>query len=79
MFKYDQLIQNERTKSENLMCLLKMREKALLDRTRGQIAWLEVQKRKYKAKGLIDQIAVIKKKQREIITKMEKEHEGIIR
>lgn len=61
------------------MSLLKLREKALLDRTRSQIAWLELQKEKYKAKGLIGHIAVIKKKQREIILKMDKEREEIKR
>ena len=61
------------------MALLKMREKALLDRTKGQIAWLEVQKARYKAKGLISHIAAIKKKQRGILLKMEKEREEIKR
>lgn len=56
-----------------------MREKALLDRTKGQIALLEVQKARYKAKGLINQIAAIKKKQRGIILKMEKKREDIKR
>uniref|UniRef100_A0A1A9X3L5 Uncharacterized protein n=1 Tax=Glossina brevipalpis TaxID=37001 RepID=A0A1A9X3L5_9MUSC len=76
---YDKLIQNETTKTEHLTALLKMRERALLDRTKSQIAWLEVQKARYKAKGLINNIAAIKKKQRGILLKMEKEREEIKR
>lgn len=56
-----------------------MREKALFDRTKGQIAWLEVQKERCKSKGLLLQIAAIKKKQRGILLKMEKEREEIKR
>lgn len=42
---YEQVLSTEANKSEYLSSLLKMREKAVLDRTRGQIAWLEVQKK----------------------------------
>ncbi|XP_073813734.1 uncharacterized protein [Musca autumnalis] len=76
---YDKLIQNEMNKTQYLTALLKMREKALMDRTKGQIAWLEVQKARYKAKGLLGNIAAIKKKQRGILLKMEKEREEIKR
>ncbi|XP_050326917.1 centrosome-associated protein 350-like isoform X1 [Bactrocera neohumeralis] len=76
---YEKLIRNETTKSEHLTALLKMREKALFDRTKGQIAWLEVQKERCKSKGLLLQIAAIKKKQRGILLKMEKEREEIKR
>ncbi|KAL9875686.1 LOW QUALITY PROTEIN: uncharacterized protein ACN427_013749 [Glossina fuscipes fuscipes] len=76
---YDKLIQSETTKTEHLTALLKMRERALLDRTKSQIAWLEVQKARYKAKGLVNHIAAIKKKQRGILLKMEKECEEIKR
>ncbi|XP_053961933.1 uncharacterized protein LOC128865690 [Anastrepha ludens] len=76
---YEKLIRNETTKSEHLTALLKMRQKALFDRTKGQIAWLEVQKERCKAKGLLLQISVIKKKQRGILMKMEKKREEIKR
>uniref|UniRef100_A0A1A9UNY4 Uncharacterized protein n=1 Tax=Glossina austeni TaxID=7395 RepID=A0A1A9UNY4_GLOAU len=76
---YDKLIQSETTKTEHLTALLKMRERALLDRTKSQIAWLEVQKARYKAKGLVNHIAAIKKKQRGILLKMDKEREEIKR
>lgn len=79
VLQYDKLIQNELNKTQHLTALLKMREKALLDRTKGQIAWLEVQKARYKAKGLLGNIAAIKKKQRGILLKMEKEREEIKR
>lgn len=77
--QYDKLIQSETTKTEHLTALLKMRERALLDRTKSQIAWLEVQKARYKAKGLVNHIAAIKKKQRGILLKMDKERQEIKR
>ncbi|XP_055378301.1 repetitive organellar protein-like [Condylostylus longicornis] len=76
---YEQLLQAENLKSEQLTALLKMREKVLIDRTKGQIAWLEIQKEKYKSKGLSERITMIKKKQRAILMKMEKEREEIKR
>lgn len=56
-----------------------MREKAIVDRTKGQIAWLEVQKEKYKSKGLTTEISSIRKKQRGVLLKMEKERDEIRR
>ncbi|KAL5289013.1 CEP350 family protein [Megaselia abdita] len=76
---YEQLIQAENDKSEQLVTLLKMREKAIVDRTKGQIAWLEVQKEKYKSKGLTTEISSIRKKQRGVLLKMEKERDEIRR
>lgn len=56
-----------------------MREKAIVDRTKGQIAWFEVQKEKYKTKGLTAEISSIRKKQRGVLLKMEKERDEIRR
>ncbi|XP_037956628.1 uncharacterized protein LOC119686195 isoform X2 [Teleopsis dalmanni] len=76
---YEKVIKNETSKSEHLAALLKMREKALLDRAKSQIALLEVQKEKYKSRGLVMELSAIKKKQRAILIKMEKEREEIKR
>jgi centrosomal protein CEP350 len=73
------MIQIETNKSDQLGSLIKMREKALLDRTKGQIAWLELQKQRFKTKGMPLQISAIKKKQRAVLVRLQKEREEIQR
>lgn len=46
LFQFDQLIKDEDARLEYLKMMLKIREKALLDRVRAELAWLEIQ-RKY--------------------------------
>lgn len=58
---------------------MKIREKSLIDRTKGQIAWLELQKQKYKEKGLTDRISAVKKKQRALLMHMAAERSNILR
>lgn len=58
---------------------MKIREKSLIDRTKGQIAWLELQKQKYKEKGLTDRISAVKKKQRALLMHMAAERSNIVR
>lgn len=55
------------------MTMIRMREKALIDRTRGQIAWLELQKKRFRDKGRVLEISAIRKKQRAILLKLERE------
>ena len=76
-FQIDQLIKTETHKSDVLTTQIKNREKALIDRTKGQIAWLELQKQKYKQSGMIEKISAIKKKQRAILVRLEKERADI--
>lgn len=75
----DQLINNEKQKSEHLSKLMLIREKRLVDHTKGQIAWLELQKQKYKEKGLTDRISAVKKKQRALLMHMAAERANIVR
>lgn len=58
---------------------MKIREKSLIDRTKGQIAWLELQKQKYKEKGMTDRISTVKKKQRALLMHMATERSNILR
>ncbi|GAB0093805.1 centrosome-associated protein 350 [Sergentomyia squamirostris] len=67
------MIKTEKMKGDHLMTMIKMREKALIDRTRGQIAWLELQKKRFREKGKILEISAIRKKQRAILLKLERE------
>lgn len=45
-FQFEQLIKDEDVKLENLKTILKIREKVLLDRTKSELTYLEIQ-RKY--------------------------------
>lgn len=58
---------------------MKLRDKALVDQTKGQIAWLELQKQKFKEKGRLIEISGIKKKQRGILMRLEKERADILK
>lgn len=70
-FQYDQLIQSETSKSEHLTSIKKKREKYLIDWTKGQISWLELQRQKCKENGELSKITAIKKKQRALLMKLE--------
>ncbi|XP_059610599.1 centrosome-associated protein 350-like [Phlebotomus argentipes] len=70
---FEQMIKTEKMKGDRLFKMIRTREKALIDRTRGQIAWLELQKKRFKEKGGILQISAIRKKQRAILLKLERE------
>ncbi|XP_058818647.1 serine-rich adhesin for platelets-like [Topomyia yanbarensis] len=70
---YDQLIRNEKSKGEQLATRARLKEKALLDRTKGQLAWLELQKQRYRERGMMEQISAVKKKQRAILVRLEKD------
>lgn len=43
--QFDQLIRDEDARIDNLKAVLKIREKTLLDRTKGELTWLEIQKK----------------------------------
>lgn len=75
--QYEQLIKTETSKSEQLGGLLKMREKSIIDRTKGQIALLQLQKQEYRDRGMSAQISAIRKKQRAILLRLEKERAEI--
>ena len=74
------MITAEKTKTEHLTYLMKLREKSIIDRTKGQLAWLELQKIKLKEKSLgNEEIKIIKKKQRALLVRLEKERKAIRR
>ncbi|KAL7029326.1 hypothetical protein ACKWTF_006187 [Chironomus riparius] len=52
---------------------IKSWEHSLIERTRGQIAWLELQKRNFKKHGNVEKVSTIKKQQRAILLRLEKE------
>ncbi|KAF5279776.1 hypothetical protein FQR65_LT03307 [Abscondita terminalis] len=70
---FEQLIKDEDARIENLKAILKIREKSLVDRTKGELAWLEVQKKNLRDAGQLQEISAIKKKQRGLLIKLEHE------
>ncbi|XP_053666192.1 uncharacterized protein LOC128715335 [Anopheles marshallii] len=70
---FDQLIQTERSREDHLVSRVHSKQKALLNRAKGQLAWLELQKQRYREKGMTDQITAVKKKQRAILLRLEKD------
>lgn len=52
---------------------IKSWERTLIERTRGQIAWLELQKQNFRKHGQFDKVSTIKKQQRAILLRLEKE------
>lgn len=72
-------MKSEIRKSDDLTSLLKIREKALVDRFKGQIAWLELQKKKHKEKGSTSEISAIKKKQRALLLRLNEDRKEIHR
>lgn len=71
------MIKNETQKGDHLVSMIKIREKALINRTKGQIAWLELQKQQYKKNGQTMEISSTKKKQRALLMRLEKERAEI--
>lgn len=56
---------------------IKSWERSLIDRTRGQIAWLELQKQNFRKHGQVDKVTSIKKRQRAILLRLEKERQRL--
>jgi hypothetical protein len=56
---------------------IKTWERALTERTRGQIAWLELQKQNFKKHGQVEKVSAIKKQQRAILLRLEREKEKL--
>lgn len=52
---------------------IKSWERKLTERTRGQIAWLELQKQNFRKHGQQEKVSAIKKQQRAIVLRLEKE------
>ncbi|XP_049286746.1 serine-rich adhesin for platelets-like [Anopheles funestus] len=76
---FDQLIQSERSKENHLVSRVHAKQKALLNRAKGQLAWLELQKQRYREKGMTDQITAVKKKQRAILLRLQKDRSELNR
>ncbi|XP_075230265.1 uncharacterized protein LOC142329480 [Lycorma delicatula] len=76
---FDQLIKEQKLRSEQQKAAFKLREKALRDRVKAEFTLLEVQRRTLREKGLDDQAKNIKKKQRGLLLKWKQNQDEIVR
>ncbi|XP_055020509.1 centrosome-associated protein 350 isoform X2 [Boleophthalmus pectinirostris] len=74
-----QHMRDEEVRLQHQSALLRLRHKALKEKTRTELAWLEHQKRKLRDKGEDDKMPPLKKKQRGLLLKLQQEQAEIKR
>ncbi|XP_028821253.1 centrosome-associated protein 350-like isoform X2 [Denticeps clupeoides] len=74
-----QYMQEEEVRAQHQSSLLKLRERALREKTRAELAWLEHQKRQLRDKGEDDKMPPLRKKQRGLLLKLQQEQAEIKR
>ncbi|XP_072294311.1 centrosome-associated protein 350 [Eucyclogobius newberryi] len=72
-----QYMKDEEVRLQHQSALLRLRQKALKEKTRTELAWLEHQKKKLRDKGEDDKMPPIKKKQRGLMLKLQQEQAEI--
>jgi hypothetical protein len=70
-------MQEEEVRSKHQAHLLKLREKALIEKTNAGLAWLEQMKKKAQDKGEDEKMPLILRKEKGIIQKLKQEQESI--
>ncbi|CAF0778521.1 unnamed protein product [Brachionus calyciflorus] len=70
-------MQEEELRSKHQADLLKIREKALIEKTKSELAWLEQMKKKAQDKGEDEKMPLILRKEKGIIQKLKQEQDNI--
>lgn len=70
-------MQEEETRSKHQAHLLRLREKALIDKTKAELKWLEQMKTKAQDKGEDEKMPSILRKEKGIMKKLKQEQESI--
>lgn len=68
-----QYMKDEEVRLQHQSSLLHLRQKALKDKTKTELAWLEHQKKRLRDKGEDDKMPPIRKKQRGLLLKLQQE------
>lgn len=68
-----QYMKDEEVRLQHQSSLLRLRQKALKEKTRTELAWLEHQKKRLRDKGEDDKMPPIRKKQRGLLMKLQQE------
>uniref|UniRef100_A0A3Q3EFZ2 Centrosomal protein 350 n=1 Tax=Labrus bergylta TaxID=56723 RepID=A0A3Q3EFZ2_9LABR len=74
-----QYMKDEEVRLQHQSSLLHLRQKALKEKTKTELAWLEHQKRRLRDKGEDDKMPPIRKKQRGLLLKLQQEQAEIKR
>ncbi|XP_008293639.1 centrosome-associated protein 350 isoform X1 [Stegastes partitus] len=74
-----QYMKDEEVRLQHQSSLLHLRQKALKEKTRTELAWLEHQKKRLRDKGEDDKMPPIRKKQRGLLMKLQQEQAEIKR
>ncbi|XP_045061426.1 centrosome-associated protein 350 isoform X1 [Coregonus clupeaformis] len=74
-----QYMKEEEVRAHHQSSLLRLRQKALKEKTKAELAWLEHQKRRLRDKGEDDKMPPIRKKQRGLLMKLQQEQGEIKR
>ncbi|XP_051525667.1 centrosome-associated protein 350-like isoform X3 [Myxocyprinus asiaticus] len=72
-------MKEEEVRAQHQSSLLRLRQKALREKTKAELAWLEHQKRHFRDKGEDDKMPPLRKKQRGLILKLQQEQAEIKR
>ena len=70
------LMKEEEVRAKHQAGLLRLREKALKEKTRTEMAWLECQKQRHRDKGADDVMPSIRKRQRGVLMRLQAEQVG---
>ncbi|KAM9358354.1 centrosome-associated protein 350 [Symphorus nematophorus] len=74
-----QYMKDEEVRLQHQSSLLRLRQKALKEKTRTELAWLEHQKKRLRDKGEDDKMPPIRKKQRGLLMRLQQEQAEIKR
>ncbi|WAR30834.1 CE350-like protein [Mya arenaria] len=74
-----QFMKEEEVRAQHQASLLKLRESALVEKTKAELQWLEQQKQQRRNKGADDSFPQIKKRQRGLKLKLQEQQEEIKR
>ena len=67
------LMKEEEVRAKHQAGLLRLREKAVKEKTRAEMAWLESQKKRHRDKGADDVMPSIRKRQRGVLMRLQAE------
>ena len=70
------LMKEEEVRAKHQAGLLRLREKALKEKTRAEMDWLECQKQRHRDKGADDIMPSIRKRQRGVLMRLQAEQVG---
>lgn len=72
-----QYMKDKQVRLQHESALLHLRQKALKEKTKAELAWLEHQKKRLRDKGEDDKMPPIRKKQRGLLIKLQQERVNV--